>query len=608
MDLVELAKKVIEKASIVDIVSHYLPLVKTGKNFKAVCPFHEDTNPSLTVSPDKKIFKCFVCGTGGNAITFVQKYENTSFRDAIRRVCEISHINIPELDALKMSEKKTNPLQKEFDALAFISKFYQVVLSSEGGSDALNYITNRFITEEQVRKFKIGFSPTNGTETIKMFGAKNLSLKTLEDVGVAVTINGEMADRFNSRVVFSIMDSNGDVVGFSGRTLSTNKEISKYLNSPESPVFLKSKILYNYSEIKRVVAIKKHVYITEGFMDVIALDRFGIPAVATMGTSLSSDHLKLLRTLKCEIKVLMDGDNAGRLASLKISRLLFLNSFNVRVIHNSQEKRDPDEIIRDNGEEGLSAYLKNELSYLDFLNDYYRDLLIDNTKTDEYLKLAFEGLSFLESIDLIAFEKAMNKVAGTLRANLQTVDKQYQKYSKSKEIAALGASTMNGTPQDSSFLDRKDRPIGLRRSELYMVSMMMQSKDAVSYFLENLNNFADPLCQEIADFIIEVSRDNVDYDSGSLIAILDSQEGFPDKDELKKIILDLSVATEENPDARYSKDACADLVNKIQKKQKEHGERQILDGIKKNTSLSEKDRLRATLDLKRQHLNSKKKK
>ena len=601
MDIIELANKVIEQANIVDVVSHYLPVIKTGINFKAVCPFHDDTNPSLTISPSKKIFKCFVCGTGGNAITFVQKYENISFKESIKRVAEICHISLPEISQLEPEIKIVNPYQKEVDAMNFIAKFYGIALSSEAGKLAKEYVLKRKITEEQILKFQIGFSPINAEDTSKFLVNKGISLKTQENIGLVNSINSSPSDRFSGRVIFPIADENGNVVGFSGRFLGTDKSVAKYINSPESVIFVKSKVLYNFSEVKRVAPIKRHVYICEGFMDVIALDRYQIPSVATMGTSLSKDHFRLLRTLKCPLKVLMDGDGPGRLASLKISRTLFLNGFDVVVVHQKGEARDPDEIIRDLGDDGLRKYLSHELSYLSYVGAYYEELINDATKKLEYVKLAHEAYTYLFSRDAILADKTLKDIARFLRTTTETVQTQFKRLSKTGQDAGDQADKYKGFARNNSGISSKkdfvpeiDRAAitGLRLKELHLISMILQSREAVGYFKDSGGVLNDTLYNDIAQFVMNVYQQNETISIAGICNLLENNENVKNKTQMLNEIETISLRSETDKDAKFSEKACSDLVGRIVEEQKRLSEVEMQQTVEKNVSPEDALRLR----------------
>ena len=600
MDLRDIATRIIDEASIKDVVGHYLPLVKAGRNFKAACPFHDDTNPSLSVNGEKKVFKCFVCGTGGNAISFVQKYENISFKDAAIKVAEICNINLPELSSLEPTKKKESPFKVEHDALNMVTQYYQMALNSVGGKDAMEYVLSRHISEEQIEKFKIGFCPDDGADVISQFVKQGISLKTLEDIGVAVGNSAQSYDRFATRIIFTLTDENNQVVGFSGRSLSKSKDIAKYMNSPESKVFLKANILYNMHEVKRTSAIKKYVYICEGFMDVIALDRVNIPAVATMGTSLTKEHLILLKTLKCQLKVLMDGDDPGRLASLKASRMLFLNSFDVRVVHDGKEKRDPDEILTEADKEGLDKYLASELTYPSFVNAYYKPLLKDEVKQREYLKLVYEIIKYYDTHDLIIKEQVINEVAKLLNVSPLTISKQFDKTSSKVETLTLIPEESQhtvGYVQGERIDVRQSR--GTEKRELTIISMMLQNKEAVKIYSNTLTNMVSNLNSEVAAYLVEYQKEHGDIDTAKVMVDLQSNEKIDNAGRMIAVIDGLVDAELEEKDMRYTEASCKEIVGLIADELQDIDDKKMYQGVANSKSASTADKLRLLLEVKK---------
>ena len=304
-----IAEDVLKHADIVQVISSYLPLVKQGKNYKAVCPFHDDTNPSLVVSPEKQFFKCFVCGTSGTAISFVQKYEHISYGEAIKKVADIVNYHPEGLESIakpkKVDERKESLLKCLYD----LNLYYQFALNTPEGKEGLDYFESRKLDASLRSKYKLGYAFKDGKSTISFLQKKGHSIKTIEDTGVAKMISsGVYADMNEGRVVFPICDIDGNVIGFSARRL-TNDDTPKYMNTPETYLFHKTNNLYNIHIAKDAAKLKGYLYVCEGFMDVYALSKIGIDAaVAIMGTALTNEHIQILRSLNAEIRLCLDGD------------------------------------------------------------------------------------------------------------------------------------------------------------------------------------------------------------------------------------------------------------------------------------------------------------
>ena len=318
----EKINQILESVDIVDVISMYLNVEKKGRDYKAVCPFHDDTNPSLSISPSRQIYKCFVCGAGGNAFTFLQEYLNISYLEAVKKVAEIGGIDVSELNfstPVKPIDQKLKPLYAMHGEAIHI---YRHLLNTRSGLSAHEYLTSRHIDEKLIDKFSIGYAGIDN-QLYKAF--KNLNYSELDMARSGLVIEGENSyfDRYRDRIMFALHDDQGRVIGFSGRLYHQNDEGAKYINSPESDIFIKSKTLYNYHRSKEAIKKAGFVYLLEGFMDVIALSKIGIDnTLALMGTALTVEHVKMIRKLTNTVYLTLDGDKAGQNAAIKSAKLL----------------------------------------------------------------------------------------------------------------------------------------------------------------------------------------------------------------------------------------------------------------------------------------------
>ena len=390
----------IKSLSIVEIIRHYLPLNKKGANYLAICPFHHDTSPSLTINENKNIFKCFVCNVSGNGISFVQKKENITFYQAIIKIAKLFNIDKSLIDTYSDQNKK----EFKHERLYLLNKRYlelcQSFLLSEiaKNSDINKYLIQRNITKDIIDKFGIGYNPDGGKTLYELLTNEEgtyvnlpqediFTRKEILDANVAfINNNGYVIDTFRNRLVFSIKDKNGNVVGFSGRSM--NGQEPKYLNTAKTPIFNKGEILYNWSNIKDDENIKNKLYLVEGFMDAIALYRIGINnVVATMGTAFSENHLKLLKTKNIKTIILaFDNDNAGRQAILSHGNEL-TKHFNVFVVDSyDPQYKDLDEVLNKLGTESLTQVISKEIHFSLFcLHDLakkYSSNLFESDKQD----------------------------------------------------------------------------------------------------------------------------------------------------------------------------------------------------------------------------------
>ena len=366
-----IAEDVLKHADIVKVIGSYLNLTKKGKNYVAICPFHDDTNPSMTISPDKKLFKCFVCGTGGNAITFVQKYEHISFNEAVKKVADICDYHPEGLERYAKPVKVDEHKQELLKCLYDLNLYYQFALNTPEGKEGLDYFEKRKLDISLRNKYKLGYAPKDGKSTIEFLTKKGHSIKTIEDTGIAKMISsGNYRDMNEGRVTFPICDIDGNVIGFSARRLKDD-DTAKYMNTPETYLFHKTNNLYNIHIAKDAAKIKGYIYVCEGFMDVYALGKIGIDAaVAIMGTALTSEHIQILRGLNVEVRLCLDGDLPGQSAMMKIAKNLAQAGVKFRVVDNQGSDRDPDEILNEDGKVALEEYLNKLISRTDFALNY----------------------------------------------------------------------------------------------------------------------------------------------------------------------------------------------------------------------------------------------
>lgn len=354
-----------QSVDIVDVMGQYLELHKKGKNYMAICPFHDDNHPSLSISQSRQIYKCFVCGNGGNVFTFIQEYLKVPFVESVMKVAEFGHVDMSGYSLEKRVVKVDEALAPLYDMHAFALKLYMYYLYTQSGKQALDYLHHRGFDDELIKMFGIGYAPDKSI-LHERFQKEGYTEVAQVKSGLVLE-NERHYDRFRDRVMFPLYDEFGKVVGFSGRVYKAQDKNSKYMNSPESDIFIKGKTLYNYHRAKEAVRQAGFVYINEGFMDVIAMHRAHHDnCIALMGTALTKDHLRMLKRMTRTIHLCLDGDMAGQAAAMKSSDLLTSQGFEVKIVL-LPDGRDPDEILSTEGIEGLDAVLKDTLSPIDFM-------------------------------------------------------------------------------------------------------------------------------------------------------------------------------------------------------------------------------------------------
>jgi len=372
----ETIENVRSKTDIVDLIGEYMQLTKRGRNWFGLCPFHGESTPSFSVSEDKQIFHCFGCGASGNAITFVMDIENSPFTDAVIKLAERSGTEI-DSTIISSSNRLTAP-NEEFrhmiDAHALATNFYShLLLNTIEGEKALEYLEKRGFTRASIEKYGIGWSLDNFTSLSDLLKRKDFDLLEMQRAGLCIMKDDGTGyfDRFRGRIMFPLHDDNGNPIGFSGRTLSEGKEEAKYLNSPESPIFEKSKVLYNLHNARLNVRKTGKVILFEGFMDTISADRANVSnSVAVMGTALSDTHLIKLKRIAKEVLICCDGDDAGWEAAKRFAIMASQKGFNVEIAL-LPGRMDPDDYITEYGAEAFrEKIIGNPVSYMSFMMAY----------------------------------------------------------------------------------------------------------------------------------------------------------------------------------------------------------------------------------------------
>ena len=362
------------KANIVDIIRDYVPLTQRGKNYFGICPFHDDHNPSMSVSPEKGVYKCFVCGNAGNVFNFVMEYEKVSFYEAVKIVADKIGVSI-DISTSKKENTKKSPL---YDIYNIAYKFYQNNLNTVYGKDAKKYLLNRKIDEDVIKNFNIGLSLSD-SELCNALKAKGFKDDDIVSSGVAVQNGNNIYDIYKNRIMFPLYDLEGNVVGFSGRIYNQKSE-SKYINTKETEIFKKGELLYNYHIAKKEARKEKNIIVVEGFMDVIRLSTIGIVnVVATMGTAVTKYQLNLIQKLAPNITLMFDGDKAGEKATNAFIELANGNDSNIKVVR-LEDNLDPDEYILTKGKDKMIYNLSHAQSVYDYKLSSYKENIDFNEK------------------------------------------------------------------------------------------------------------------------------------------------------------------------------------------------------------------------------------
>lgn len=356
---------------IVDVIGGAIPLKRAGLNFTALCPFHREKTPSFNVNPRKQIFRCFGCGKGGDVFTFVREYEGLDFVEAVKRLAERARIPL-QFDNDPAAKERTFIKDKLFEIHEQITNYWHAMLKNDGaGERAREYLKERGVTPEAVDLFRLGFAPTGWDDSVNWARGKGYTPETLAEGGLLVQREEKSGfyGRFRGRLMFPIADEQGRVIGFSGRVLPGDDDERKYVNSPETPLFLKSKVMFGLDKSKRALLEKESAIICEGQLDLIACFMAGVQnVVAPQGTAFTADHARILKRYVKEVVLCFDSDNAGQKATVRVLDHLLGSGLATRVA-TVPAPHDPDSFIKANGAEAFRELISKAESFFDhYLN------------------------------------------------------------------------------------------------------------------------------------------------------------------------------------------------------------------------------------------------
>ncbi|WP_128091418.1 DNA primase [Capnocytophaga ochracea] len=391
--------KVYDQMRVEEVIGDFVQLKRAGSNYKGLSPFSNERTPSFMVSPVKQIWKDFSSGKGGNAIAFLMEHEHFTYPEAIRYLAKKYHIDIEETQQSTEEKAQADERESLYIVSEYAQQYFQDTLfnTEAGKAIGMTYFKERGFTEETIQKFRLGFSPDEWTAFTDNALAKGYQLEFLEKTGLTIVNAGRKFDRFKGRVMFPIHSMSGRVLGFGGRILTNDKKQAKYLNSPESEIYHKSKVLYGIFFAKQAIAKADNCYLVEGYTDVIQMHQKGIEnVVASSGTALTQDQIRLIHRLTPNITVLYDGDAAGLRASIRGVDLILEQGMNVKVC-TFPEGDDPDSFARKTAYEDLVLYLENNAT--DFIR-FKASLLMQEAQNDP-IKKAETIRDMVESISKI---------------------------------------------------------------------------------------------------------------------------------------------------------------------------------------------------------------
>jgi len=578
-DYKQLTDDIIKQADILTVVSSFIPVTKKGRNYLAVCPFHDDHHPSMTVSPERQNYHCWSCGASGNAASFVKDYLHISFPEAVRKVAEIMGIDDPRLkDAAPI--KRDPHLEALHKAIDDLTLFYQHSLATKEGEIAREYLKKRLIPDADVSYYGIGYSPLDGAATIEYLKARGHSVKTISDLGIAEAKLNGMKDRNAGRLVFPLYDQNGHPIGYSARLINQtpSSDAPKYVNSPETPLFHKGDNLYNYHHAKDRVREEKCVYLLEGFMDVMALGRAGIrSAVALMGTALTKEQIELLRRLHAEVRLSLDGDGAGQKGMMAAIPLLRKAQIPFRLVLNPGELRDPDEIYAQDGPEKLRAAMNKLSDPFAFQLEYYASFRRLETP-EEREKVVRAFLPELKALPPgLERENMVYKLAKATGYDPSLIAKEL---TKTRSDEAPGDSFLPLPPsRPEASLSRR------KQAERELLHYMLRYRAAGDFFEREVRNFGDECYESIANYIVDYEAERpmeAEISIPLLVGDIEAAED-PRRDELLREIAEIAEERYHPPYSQKALDNCRDAIAEERRKENDEEEfERSLEGAPSN--------------------------
>lgn len=514
--------KIRENADIVNVISSYIPLSQKGRNYVAVCPFHNDSNPSLTVSREKQIYKCFSCNAAGNVFTFVQEYEKIQFMEAVKKVCDITGQKVGGFE--KVIKKTEIPNEKKvlYNLLNDLGNFYSYNLKNSNDSEAYDYIRKRGLDDKYLDEYRVGYSPLDSDKTIKFLKAKGYNNDDIINSGVGVEANGKIYDRYNGRLIFPLFDTLNRIIGFSARKLPSSKDDAKYVNTGETILFHKSNVLYNYYQAEKVSRKIGYCYVLEGFMDVLALVRSDIPnAVAIMGTALTNEHIELLKKLNCEIRLCFDNDRAGQEATLKNLKLLHKTQLKVRIVNSTTEDKDADEILKAKGIQGLKEYLERIISPVEFIINFYSSLYNLKNYDDQKKFLEIVLTSMIEyKVDEVDTYYLIDKIESMTLFSKTFIEKELNRLKNFNKIKnSYVPSNVNAISQ-KKIIDKYEE------AEKRLLIYMLRDNKIIDQYKEKLGKMRNDAYRKIVACIV---RYYAEYDKVSYADIFNDSSIIQDK-------------------------------------------------------------------------------
>ena len=573
----EVIEEVRTRNDIVDIISGYVKLQKKGSNYFGLCPFHHEKSPSFSVSQSKQMYHCFGCGVSGNVFTFVMEYENYTFREAVELLADRSGVKLPKMEYSNEAKAQADLRAALLEINKLAANYFYYQLKQPQGQQGYQYLTGRGLTEQTIRRFGLGYSNKTSGDLYQFLKSKGYEDGILKETGLVTIEERGARDKFWNRVMFPIMDVNNRVIGFGGRVMGDGEP--KYLNSPETKLFDKSRNLYglNYARLSR----EKFILLCEGYMDVIAMHQAGFSnAVASLGTAFTSQHAALLKRYTDQVVLTYDSDGAGVKAALRAIPILKAAGISARVL-NMRPYKDPDEFIKNLGAEAFRQRIQEARNSFLFEIDTIRQqysMEDPEQKTAFYNETARKLLEFPEALERDNYIQAVAREYFINYEDLKRlVNQMGSRYGTAlpgtlaAREAGISGEVYGEKPR--TFQKKKDREEGIRQSERLLLTWLIEDPrlfDKIQGII-GPEDFVKPLYRRAAQMVFEGHENGEVNPAAILNHFIDDEGNYKEVAALFNASLNDSLSNEEQ------KKAFADTVMKVKKSSLDYQSRTASD-------------------------------
>ncbi len=563
----EIVEEVRSRNNIVDVISGYVKMQKRGSNYFGLCPFHNEKSPSFSVSPDKQMYYCFGCGAGGNVITFVMEYENYSFKEALESLADRVGMELPKEEESKEARAHAELRVTLLKINKLAANYFYFQLKQPQGKQGYDYLTGRKLSDETIRRFGLGFANKTSNDLYLYLKSKNYSDQVLAQTGLVTVEERGSHDKFWNRVMFPIMDVNNRVIGFGGRVMGDGTP--KYLNSPETRLFDKSRNLYglNYARTSR----EKYMLVCEGYMDVIALHQAGFTnAVASLGTAFTSQHGMILKRYTDQVILTYDSDGAGVKAALRAIPILKDVGISCKVL-NMKPYKDPDEFIKNLGAEAFRERIeKARNSFLFEIDVLKQEFNFEDPeqKTGFYNRVAEKLLSFSDALERDNYIQAVSR---EYLINYQDLKQLVNRLSL--RISPVAEAAMERRPETVLREKKKEKEDGVKRSQRLLLTWLIENPllfDKIEGIITP-EDFRDQLYHQVAQMVFDGHKTGDLNPAGILNRFINDEVQYKEVAGL----FNASLREELNPEEQRK--AFSEIVKKVKKNSLDEASRRAAD-------------------------------